>query len=144
MSCHTAIRARALSTLGTLALAASGSAWAQKQSWDYKAYLRDPVSGQYTPERFVVTTIALDESGPKPAFRMTMPGRGDPCFSRGDLPAEVERTAETLTITVMPIVAGCDSFRYIIRNDGSGGVRQFRREERWVTSRFEHGLTPTK
>ena len=26
----------------------SATAWAQKQSWDYKSYLKDRVSGQYS------------------------------------------------------------------------------------------------
>ena len=71
-------------------------------------------------------------------------GRGDPCISLSDLPAEVQRDAETLTITVTPPLTGCEPFRCIVKKDGSGGVRQHRRGERWANDGFDHGLTPKK
>jgi len=126
-----------------LALAATG-ARADKQAWDYKTYLKDRTSGQYSKDRFVTATITLDESDGQARFRMISPGRGDPCINQGDLPADVQRSAEALTITVLPPLAGCEPFRYIIRNDGSGGVRQSRRDERWVDDGFDHGLTPRR
>lgn len=126
-----------------LTLAATG-AWAQTQTWDYKSYQKDRTSGQYSKERFLSSTITLEEKDGKATFRMITSGRGDPCINRSDLPAEVQRTAETLVITVLPPLAGCEPFRYVIRNDGSGGVRQHKREERWVDDGFDHGLTPRK
>jgi hypothetical protein len=127
-----------------LLLLTATSAWAHTQSWDYKSYQKDRTSGQYSKERFLSATITLEEQDGKATFRMVSSGRGDPCVSRGELPAEVQRTAETLMITVLPPLAGCEPFRYIIRNDGSGGVRQHKREERWVDDGFDHGLTPRK
>ena len=41
-------------------------------------------------------------------------GKGDPCISQSDLPAEGQRDAETTTITVTPPLVGCEPFRYII------------------------------
>lgn len=134
---------RHLAVVATFA-AASATAWAQKQSWDYKSYLKDRNSGQYSKERFLTSTIHLDERDGKATFRMITAGKGDPCISQGDLPAAVQRDADTTTITVTPPLAGCEPFRYIIKNDGSGGVRQHLRGERWSSDGFDHGLTPKK
>jgi len=126
-----------------LALAAA-SAFADKQSWDYKSYQKDRASGQYSKERFITSTITLDEKDGAATFRMLTAGRGDPCINKGDLPAEVQRTPATIVITVTPPLAGCEPFRYVIRSDGSGGVRQHRRDELWVEDGLDHGLTPSK
>ena len=123
---------------------ASATVCAEKQSWEYKSYIKDRVSGQYTKDRFLTSTIHVEEKDGKATFRMISAGKGDPCISQSDLPAEVQREAETLTITVTPPLAGCEPFRYIIKNDGSGGVRQHRRGERWSNDGFDHGLTPLK
>ena len=123
---------------------ASATVCAEKQSWEYKSYIKDRVSGQYTKDRFLTSTIHVEEKDGKATFRMISAGKGDPCISQSDLPAEVQREAETLTITVTPPLAGCEPFRYIIKNDGSGGVRQHRRGERWSNDGFDHGLTPVK
>ena len=75
---------------------------------------------------------------------MATPGKGDPCISRGSLPAEVQKTDEATVITVKPLLADCESIRYVIKNDGSGGVRQRQRDGQWVSDGFDHGLTPAK
>ena len=111
---------------------------------EYKSYIKDRVSGQYTKDRFLTSTIHVEEKDGKATFRMISAGKGDPCISQSDLPAEVQREADTTTITVTPPLAGCEPFRYIIQNDGSGGVRQHRRGERWSNDGFDHGLTPVK
>ena len=115
---------------------------AQTQSWEYKAYPRDKQSGLYLKEKVFVATITLEEKDGKAGFRMVTPGRGELCFSRGDLPAQVERSAETTVIVVKPELAGCEPFRYVIKNDGSGGVRMVWRNEHWVSDGLDHGLTP--
>jgi hypothetical protein len=117
---------------------------AQTQSWDYKSYQKDPVSGGYDKTRFRTSKITVVEADGKAIFRMQSAGRGDPCINRGDLPATVERTPDTLVLTVTPELAGCEPFRYLIRTDGSGGVRQHRRGGAWVENGFDHGLTPSK
>lgn len=124
--------------------AAASTAFAQTQRWDYKSYQKDKLSGQYSKERFLTATVSITEKDGKASFRMVTPGRGDPCISKSDLPAEVVREAETVTITVTPELAGCEPFRYVIRNDGSGGVRLNRRGEQWKPDGLDHGLTPVK
>lgn len=128
----------------TVLVVASVAASAQKQTWDYKSAVKDPVSGQYSKENFRLSTVTVEEKDGKASFRMITAGRGDPCISQRELPAEVQRTEQITTVTVTPPLAGCEPFRYLIRNDGSGGVRQIRRNERWVDDGFDHGLTPKK
>jgi VCBS repeat-containing protein len=127
----------ALATLGSTALA-------EKQTWDYKSAMKDPVSGQYSKTDFRHSTVTVEEKDGKATFRMITAGRGDPCISQSELPAEVQRDEQLTTVTVTPPLVGCEPFRYLIRNDGSGGVRQVRRNERWVNDGFDHGLTPRK
>jgi hypothetical protein len=117
---------------------------AQTQSWDYKSYLKDRTSGQYSKDKFVASTITLEEKDGVAAFRMISPRSSDMCINKGALPATVERAAETITIVVTPELAGCEPFRYVIKNDGSGGVRYLRKDDRWVPDGFDHGLTPTR
>ena len=119
---------------------------AQAQDWNYKSYIKDPLSGTYDITKFRTSTISLkDEKDGKGMFRMiTAAARPDPCISAGDLPAEVERSAETVTITVTPPLHGCEPFRYVIKTDGSGGVRMGRRNDQWLSDGFDHDLTPKK
>jgi hypothetical protein len=121
-----------------------GAALADTQTWNYKSYIRDRNTGQYNKEKFLTSTVTVTEKDGKAAFRMITAGRGDPCISASDLPAEVERGADTLTVTVTPPLAGCEPFRYVIKNDGSGGIRQIRRDDRWVPDGFDHDLTAKK
>jgi hypothetical protein len=140
-----------LARFHSLVLLAAASAFAvtaahSQESWNYKAYVKDPNSGTYDKTKFRTATISLkDEKDGKGVFRMIAPaGRPDPCISAYDLPAEVERGSETTTITVTPPLAGCEPFRYVIKNDGSGGVRLARRNDQWVSDGFDHDLTPKK
>src|SRR5688500_11783019 len=129
-------------TLAIPLLLAAMPSHAQTQSWEYKSYPRDRQSGLYLKDKFNLATITVEEKDGKATFRMITPGRGDPCFNRGELPAVVERGAETTTITVTPELSGCDPFRYVIKNDGSGGVRlKLRNDGGWVPDGLDHGLT---
>lgn len=123
-----------------LLLAAAGAAAAQ--AWSYKSYPRDRLSGQYLKDKWVEASITLDEKDGQASFMMITPGRGDPCFSNVRMPAEVERGPDVLVLTVKPQLAGCQPFRYRIRTDGSGGVRQFWRNDAWHDDGLDHGLTP--
>ncbi len=136
--------ARAAFIAGLLLTGALAQSQSQSQSWEYRSMQKDPMTGQYSKDRFRASTITLEEKDGKAVFRMISGAKGDPCFSRGDLPAEVQRDAQTTTITVLPPLAGCQPFRFVIRNDGSGGVRQNPRGERWVDDGNERGLTPVK
>ena len=138
-----------LTRFHSLALLAAASSFAvtvahSQETWNYKSYIKDRASGQYFKDKFVTSTVSVTEKDGKAVFRMITSGKGDPCISAGDLPAEVERSAETTTVTVTPPLAGCEPFRYVVKNDGSGGVRFARRNEQWVPDGFDHDLTPKK
>lgn len=109
------------------------------QTWEYKSY-KKPRGGQYDETKYVAGTISVEEKDGKSYFRMNAGGL-DVCY-RGALPAVVTKTAETTVVEVEQAVSGCEQFRYTIRNDGSGGIKEVRHGERWVKSRFDHGLTP--
>ena len=111
------------------------------QTWEYRSYKKDS-AGQYDRDRFIPGTISVEEKDGQGTFRM-IAGRVDVCY-RGGLPAKVTKTDETTFIEVTQPVPGCESFRYTIRNDGSGGFKETLVGERWVKSTFEHGLTPVK
>jgi hypothetical protein len=132
-----------LALVGAFTLNATTAA---AQTWNYKSYIRDASTGTYDKTKFRTSTITLkDEKDGKGTFRMIMAAaRPDPCISAGDLPAEVQRDAETVTITVVPTLHGCEQFRYVIKTDGSGGVRMHRRSGEWKADGFDHDLTPAK
>lgn len=135
---------RVARTAALLCIAALAASSAAAQTWDYKAYAKDPRTGQYDKNRVVTATVSIEEKDGQWSFRMVVPGKGDPCISRGALPAEVQKTDETTTITVKPLLQDCAPFRYVIRNDGSGGIRQFERDGKWIADGWDHGLTPAK
>jgi hypothetical protein len=126
--------------LACLATLIAGSAHAQ--TWEYKSYKKGGAGGTYDKDRFTLGTISLEEKDGKHFFRMVA-GPVDVCY-RGALPVNVTKTDATTTIEVIQAVSGCEEFRYVIRNDGSGGTKQTKRGDRWVDNRFDHGLTPVK
>jgi hypothetical protein len=128
--------------LGLAILLAVCSAAAPAQTWEYKSYKKDGPGGQYDPNRYVTGTISVEEKDGKHWFRMVA-GAVDVCY-RGALPVMVAKTDATTTIEVEQAVSGCEEFRYVINNDGSGGIKEIRRGERWAKSRFDHGLKPVK
>eukprot|EP01036_Dinobryon_divergens_P005432 gene5432-7183_t len=120
-------------------LLCSQAAWSQ--SWEYRSY-RKGSTGQYDAARFVPGSISIEEKDGQWRFRMNA-GTLDICY-RGDLPAMVTKTDDLTTIEVQQTVPGCESFRYTIRNDGSGGIKEIQQGDRWLKSRLDHGLTPLK
>lgn len=128
---------RTLTALFAVA-AVVGAASAQAQTWDYKSYKM--VNGQYDKD-FNMGAVSLEERDGKGFFRM-IAGSVDACF-RGDVPAVVTRT-DALTTIELQLLTGCEPVRYVIRNDGSGGERQIRRREKWVSDGWDHGLVPKK
>lgn len=130
---------RALVVAGLLAALASA---ASAQTWEYKSYKKSGPSGQYDKDRFVLGTVTLEEKDGQATVHMVA-GVTDACV-RGDMPALVTRTDATTTIEPQIALAGCEKFRYVIRNDGSGGIREHQRGDRWVGDRFDHGLTPKR
>ncbi|QTN22862.1 hypothetical protein HZ992_22520 [Rhizobacter sp. AJA081-3] len=112
---------------------------AQAQTWEYKSYKRS-LGGQYNKENFVVGTIKLEEKDGKATF-FTNAGVMDAC-RRAEVPAQVTRTDAEITIEPEISLAGCEKFRLVIRTDGSGGRRELWRNDKWVDSKWDHGLTP--
>ena len=121
-----------------LVLVAAG---AMAQSWEYRSYKKND-AGQYEKDKFVTGTISVEQKDGQWWFRHSA-GRSGRCYEPL-LPARVTKTDATTTIEVTQPVPGCDEFRYVIRNDGSGGYKETKAGERWVRSRFDHGLTPVK
>jgi len=128
-----------------LLIVAAAIAWpcvtAQAQTWEYKSYKKSR-GGQFDKSQFNVGEITLEEKDGKAYFHMVA-GGVDACL-RGDVPALVTKTAETTTIELQQSLAGCEAIRYVIRNDGSGGDREVRRNDAWVKDGWDHGLTPKK
>ena len=114
---------------------------AQAQTWEYKSYKRS-LGGQYNKENFVVGTVKLEEKDGKATF-FTNAGVMDAC-RRAEVPAQVTRTDAEITIEPEISLAGCEKFRLVIRTDGSGGRRELWRNDKWVDSKWDHGLTPRK
>jgi hypothetical protein len=138
MSAHARRRVGVTALLLTLA-------WptlAQTQSWDYVSYKKDPTSGRYLKDLGNVGALELSETDGKASFRI-IAGALDPCH-RGALPATVERSADTTTITMVEAISGCHRFRYVIRNDGRGGRKEILQGNAWVDDRFDHGLVPRR
>jgi hypothetical protein len=116
---------------------------AQAQTWEYKAYKKQGMGGQTDKDSFTTGTISIEEKDGQASFRMAA-GSSGVCY-RGSLPATVTKTDTTTVIEVTKPVSGCEEFRYVIQNDGSGGVKEYRRSgDEWVKSKFDHGLTPKK
>ncbi len=132
-------RAAPLALATLLAAAALAPLCAQAQTWEYKSYKRS-LGGQYNKENFVVGTIKLEEKDGKATF-FTNAGVMDAC-RRAEVPAQVTRTDAEITIEPEISLAGCEKFRLVIRTDGSGGRRELWRGDRWVDSKWDHGLTP--
>lgn len=132
-------RAAPLALATLLAAAALAPLSAQAQTWEYKSYKRS-LGGQYNKENFVVGTIKLEEKDGKATF-FTNAGVMDAC-RRAEVPAQVSRTDAEITIEPEISLAGCEKFRLVIRTDGSGGRRELWRNDRWVDSKWDHGLTP--
>lgn len=112
---------------------------AQAQTWEYKSYKRS-LGGQYNKENFVVGTVKLEEKDGKATF-FTNAGVMDAC-RRAEVPAQVTRTDAEIIIEPEISLAGCEKFRLVIRTDGSGGRRELWRNDKWVDSKWDHGLTP--
>lgn len=115
-----------------LTLSLSNPSFAQK--WDYAAYY--PNGGSE------VGSVTLEEKDGEATFRMIAPGL-DACLKQ-PLKADVVRTATHLTITPKPPFPGCFEIRLQIRLDGTGGVAEYKRGDRWVPDKRDRKLTLAK
>lgn len=104
---------------------------ASAQTWTYKVN----TDGGATPGY-----ITLQQENGQPILRMF--GRLNDCWGRRALKAAVAKTAEHTSITVESAMIGCEEIRFVIKNDGTGGVRQERRGGEWVDDGVDRGLTP--
>jgi hypothetical protein len=132
------------SALAGLALLVAGllaTTPADAQTWNYKSYKKTS-TGSWDTNDFVPGTITVTQDGGRWMYQV-FAGRMDACW-RTALPATVTRTDETTLIEVAHPMAGCESIRYTIRNDGSGGFRETKYGERWVRNKFDFDLTPVK
>ena len=109
-------------TFALLAAALLAPLAAPAQTWEYKSYKKKGLGGQYDKENYVVGSVTLQEKDGKSTF-LTNAGAMDAC-RRGELPAQVTRTDAEITIEPEISMAGCEKFRLVIRNDGSGGRRE--------------------
>ena len=139
MQMHALARVVAGTALSTLIMVAATAVSAQ--TWEYKAY-KKTLGGQFSKENFVVGSITLEEKDGKAMLR-TIAGAMDAC-RRSELPAQVTRTDAEITIEPEVPMAGCEKWRVVIRNDGSGGRREVWRGERWVDTTWDHWLTQRK
>ncbi len=128
---------RPLALVAGLLLAATAGA----QSWEYRSYKKD-ATGQYDKQNYVSGTVTVYEKDGKSYLRIVA-GVMDAC-RRSDLPTVVTKTETTTIVEPQIELAGCEKFRYVIRNDGSGGHREVWRGDKWAKTSFDHGLTPVK
>lgn len=106
---------------------------ASAQTWNYNVNTEGGATLGY---------ITLQQEDAKPVLRMF--GRLNNCWGRQALKADVAKTAAHTTITVEPAMFGCEEIRFVIKNDGTGGVRQVRRGGEWVDDGVDRGLTLRK
>ena len=76
---------------------------------------------------------------PEPSFGNTKSYQKDPASGRYD-----KDHFRVSTVEVEEQEGKEEPFRYIIRNDGSGGPRLQQRNERCVSDGFDHDLAPRK
>lgn len=140
---HTRLRKLPLAAavLAAVALGLPPPAHADAHVWNYKSYKKG-ASGTFDRSHFVAGTLTLEEEGGQATITITA-GTLDACLG-GALPVTVTRTDAQTIIEVPPRVSGCEHFRFVIRNDGSGGVREGKRGERWFTYTYDFDLTPKK
>jgi hypothetical protein len=132
---------RSTRTLALAGLLLLGAGTAAAQSWEYKSYKRS-LGGQYSKENFVTGSIKLEERDGKATVQINA-GAMDAC-RRAELAAQVTRTDAEITIEPEVPMSGCEKWRVVIRTDGSGGRREVWRGDKWVDSKWDHGLTPVK
>ena len=112
------------------------------QTWEYKSYKKKGLGGNFDPNQFVIGTVTLEEKDGKATLAMNA-GTMDAC-RRGEMPAAVTRTDAEITIEPEISLAGCEKWRLVIRNDGSGGHRETWHADHWVLDKWDHGLALKK
>ena len=133
-------RATSLVAALLLAFAAASEGYAQttapisSQSWNFKGY------GDRTG-RLLPGQITLESKDGHFYFQMMIPSPS--ICSRSTLKATVEKNETTTTITPVPLMPDCLA-RYVIKNDGTGGVRETKVGDAWVADGLDRDLTPKR
>lgn len=117
------------------------------QSWLYQEFARGSgyisVAGQS-----VLGQVVLKKRGGKLVLTVEMPYGGqfsgyNPCL-RQELETTITETETTTTIVAIPVVRGCAEYRFVIRNDGTGGQRFVKNGSDWVWDGLDRVLTAIK
>lgn len=115
--------------------ASASNATETVQSWNYQAYT---ASGSKANVGYFTVT---EEDG-NASFKMFASTLHN-CL-KANLKAHVERTDDTVIVTVSPRYHGCDEFRLVLKADGTGGKRQVRNGDEWVDDGLDRDLTIKK
>lgn len=105
---------------------------ATETAWNYQAF-------NDKGDRTGIGYITLKEDGATARLRISA-GNMSLC-SRADLEATVVRTPTTVTITTKPLVQGCDTVRFVLKADGTGGTRETLSGETWTADGKDRILT---
>lgn len=103
------------------------------QSWNYKLYTQTGV--------MTLGWITVEQKDGSSSFRMSGPNNS--VCVRGTVKAMVEKNGITTVITPVPPVPDC-AVRYIVKNDGTGGIRETKVGDAWVPDGLDRDLTPKR
>jgi len=129
-----AVRKLLCVSLATIGVATSQAI--QAESWNYQTYSIS--KGTAAAPGY----LTLEESQGESRIKIVAPKMGT-CWET-DLKASVERTDQTIVITVVPRFATCEEIRFVIKTDGTGGIVQKKRGDAWVSEPDDRLLTIRK
>ena len=113
-------------------------ACARAESWNYQTY--------YMGSPSTIGYLSIEQKEEGYLFRLVAP-RLDDCW-RHEMKALVERAESTIIVTPLPAYGYCESTvagtRFVIKSDGSGGVRQIKKGADWVPDGTDRNLTIRK
>ena len=131
--------------LSVSVLFASVAVAAPVGEWNYKLVPNGVAANNYANlnPAFRRAKVQLFQDGN--AHTMRMQGTGvDECFTR-ESPTLVEKTADTTTMTPQFAMRSCPRVRFVVKNDGSGGMVMVnvgkRNAEQWADDENDYGLT---
>ena len=117
--------------LATLTFAASVHA---DQSWNFQSYNADGSKGD---SGYITVS---DEQDGKAKLRFNVANM-NACYRNRLLNVTVENTAEEKVITIPPVMATCNTVRFNLKNDGSGGTySRLEPPDQWIPSAQDRGL----
>jgi hypothetical protein len=123
---------RSIFLCASIMIAATFSS-ATTTEWNYMSY--NVNSGAIADPGY----LSLEESDKGATLKIFVPTLVK-CFSQ-TLDAVVQRTDKSITITTTAAIHGCDQNRFILKVDGTGGIRQTKVNDKWVTDKRDRLLT---